>query len=510
MTGASNAYRFEARPETRQPFGRAPGQIVLVGAAFALFVLSVPSGLLPLGLLFVVVLPVVGYYPLFTEDKLYRRIGRRLAFWWRQSAGTTRWRAGIPLLAGSGDIAGDAVRLPRCLAGLDIVAVDRPAWAGTDRTVAPIGIVRDRRGRELTGVLAVRGIEFELLAPAEQERRVHEWGLALAGFAGSGSPVVRLGWHEWCSPMPLSDHLEFLASRQVPDSPAAASYRELLGEVAPVAPRHELRLTVTVDPRRSRRRGRRSGGLEAVLDQLQLLMDRCEEAGLSVAAPLSPVEIAEAVRTMADPRVAVGLQTRRRRLGDRVGTVSTLPMVPLRVDEHDDHCATDSAFHRTFWVSGWPMSPVDAGWMQPLLLGGQGRTRTLTMIYEPVAPKVSRMQIGNEHTTVTSEINKKTGGSQFVPGHLTDQLAVIRDREADLNAGFAEFAYLGLVTVTGRTLEELDDAAFAVESAAMDRCGLELRSLDTRQDLAWACTLPLGRAPRRSMGAVLSDRVATR
>jgi hypothetical protein len=69
------------------------------------------------------------------------------------------------------------------------------------------------------------------------------------------------------------------------------------------------------------------------------------------------------------------------------------------------------------------------------------------------------------------------------------------DRVDELGAGYAEMPYVGLVGVTASSEADLEASCELVEQLARET-GLELRSLDGRQDLAWAANLPLGIAPR--------------
>ena len=54
--------------------------------------------------------------------------------------------------------------------------------------------------------------------------------------------------------------------------------------------------------------------------------------------------------------------------------------------------------------------------------------------------------------------------------------------------------YVGLVTVSARSQEDLDEQSEIVEQLARET-GMDLRVLDARQDIAWAASLPLGLAP---------------
>jgi hypothetical protein len=54
--------------------------------------------------------------------------------------------------------------------------------------------------------------------------------------------------------------------------------------------------------------------------------------------------------------------------------------------------------------------------------------------------------------------------------------------------------YAGLVTVSARTLDDLDEHSEIIEQLAREN-GMDLRVLDSRQDIGWAAVLPLGLAP---------------
>ena len=67
-------------------------------------------------------------------------------------------------------------------------------------------------------------------------------------------------------------------------------------------------------------------------------------------------------------------------------------------------------------------------------------------------------------------------------------------------AGFAEMAYAGLVTVTARSVDDLDEHSEIIEQLARET-GMDLRLLDARQDVAWAAALPLGLASATLLAA---------
>ena len=75
-----------------------------------------------------------------------------------------------------------------------------------------------------------------------------------------------------------------------------------------------------------------------------------------------------------------------------------------------------------------------------------------------------------------------------------------RLREDELAAGFVECRYIGLVTLTARTAEDLDVQAADLEQAAANS-GVELQPLKGRQADGWVASLPLGRTVARQFGA---------
>jgi hypothetical protein len=117
---------------------------------------------------------------------------------------------------------------------------------------------------------------------------------------------------------------------------------------------------------------------------------------------------------------------------------------------------------------------------------------------EPVAPRASRRQLRHDTVKVQADIHTRASHDFHVPVELERARADLDRREGELAAGFAEYRYLALVDVCASTLDELDLLTATYTDAAA-ACGLELRALDGRHDAAWACCLPIGRAPDRDL-----------
>ncbi|MDP9402664.1 MAG: hypothetical protein M3P85_04880 [Actinomycetota bacterium] len=500
----SPRYRLSARSAGTAFFGLTVAQLGLMSVGIVVGVKVLTRG--PLSVVHVsaaataLSATAVAAFASWRGRPVYEAVPTAARFSWRALTGANRWFCRLPLLDVTGSPA-SAATLPACLDGLEILALDRPSWAGGQRTLAPLGLVRDRRTGTLTAALNVKGSEFQLVDEADQHACIFAWGRVLAQFARESSPVARISWHEWSCPAPLSEHLAWLAPNVDPDAPAAAHYRSLLEDQAVSVARHELRVTITVDPRRiGRNHGRsaraRRDTAEVALAMVRSLGDRCRDAGLVVGDPLSAAELSDAVRLGGDPAV---VRSRRssRPLDVRAGLVALAGAVPLAMDTAWDHLCIDGAVHRSFWVWRWPTLEVGPRWLEPLLLDTEG-TRTVTMIMEPVSPRTSRRAINHEAVRVHGDIHNRARHDFRVPVELQRAQADLDRREAELNSGFAEYRYLALIDVTARTLEELDELANAYVDVAA-ACGLEIRSLDGRHDAAWACSLPIGRAPDRDL-----------
>jgi hypothetical protein len=282
-------------------------------------------------------------------------------------------------------------------------------------------------------------------------------------------------------------------------------YRRLLADAAVLTWRHELRIWLTVDPRRTGNSA--AAPADAALAATRTLTNRCAAAGLICSAPLSPVEIAQAIRGQADPSSLPGLTAVQRGLAERAGladtgSAGTVPdlahAAPLAVETSWDGVRVDGAWHRTFWVARWPALDLPPGWWEPLLHEQVG-VRTLAVVLEPVPARLSRRRINSESVSVEGQVRLRERHAFRVPVGLAQAQAEVDQREAELQAGFPEYGYLALAGVTAHSRTELDTASQALTDAAA-RCGVvELRPLHGRQDAAWACTLPLGRVPDREL-----------
>jgi hypothetical protein len=143
-------------------------------------------------------------------------------------------------------------------------------------------------------------------------------------------------------------------------------------------------------------------------------------------------------------------------------------------------------------VAEWPRLEVAADWMQPLVLAA-GAVRTLALVAEPVPPRRSHRAIERDATKLASdEEHRRSKGFRVPAAHRRAQ-ADVEDREAQLVAGYGEFAYAGIVSLSAPDPDALERACDDLAQVAAG-CGVWLAPLDYRHDAGVGACLPLGRA----------------
>ena len=416
-----------------------------------------------------------------------------LKFAWWAGRRRHRWFRPVPMLA-PGEHATE--HLPPPMRGLCLLDVD-VSWITAPGRLAGIGVVHDVTAGVLTGVLRVNGDgQFSLSAADTQDGRVALWGDALAGFCRERLTVCRIVWQEWST----STSVQTSASGVDPArtwglGEAAADYVELVTHAAPRSVSHDTLVSISVDlaalpTRRTRPVDALAGGLQLLTEELRLFTARLEGTGLHVEPPLSPAQLTVAVRSRSGPFSESHTAALSTSLAAGLG-VTTAGLAPMVVDENWDHVRVDRAIHRSWWVQGWPRLEVPAAWMDLLLLGGDC-TRTVTVVFEPISPSQAARSIDEASVALESaQAAKSKRGFRIRAGErrLRDE---VERREHELVAGYGDLAYCGLVTVTARSLDELDDAAADFEQSTA-HAGVQLRPLEGRHAMGWVAGLPLGR-----------------
>jgi hypothetical protein len=472
-----------------------PTLLVTLGAGILVSWLTVLRGApLPLALAPLALAAYVGFGRLGGRP-VHEQVPPAVAWWWRKVRHRHRWCRPVPLVV-DGAV---PQALPPSLAGIELFDADT-SWI-TGRT--EVGVVHDRATGIVTAVLRVTGDgQFALADAGTQETRLDLWGLALAAFCREATPVARITCREWTSPTGTGDHLAQVRNRWADEAETAArsSYLTLVEAVAPTCVRHDVLIEVSVDQRRARRATRRGieGSIETLIDEVRLFAARLDQAGLTVAPPLSAAEVVTATRARSDPSALPRLAAMERSLAAAAGHAPS-DFGPMAVKERWASVRVDGSVHRSWWFARWPRREVPAGWFDQVLFGVDA-TRTITVVFEPVAPARSYRDVNKE--SVSRETNADERARRGFRVRAADRKAArdVQLREGELNDGYSELAYVGLLTVTAVDDHTLDGLSGVVEQTAA-QAGIELHPLFGRHAAGWVASLPLGRTVARRTGS---------
>jgi Putative type VII ESX secretion system translocon, EccE len=366
--------------------------------------------------------------------------------------------------------------------GMEIVAVPAPEGTGGE----DIGVVVDRPSRTVTAVMAIRGHSFALLSGPDQDSRIAAWARVLSTLAREGSDIHRVQWVESCVPDDGSAVREYVDRHAVlgPDSSAGRSYRALVAESSPITRRHRVLLGLSVHTARSARAIRAAGGGAAgagtvLARELVSLHRALDGADVGVEGVLGPAALS---RVLADAH---------RRTSDR-GPAAARPCWPwpMAVEPAWEAVHVDATWHATYWIAEWPRVDVDPDFLGPLLF--TPLRRSLSLIMEPVPPSRAARQVAQARTADLADHELRRRGGFLTTARHHRERESVEARDGELADGHAQMRFTGYVTVTADSRDDLTDACGALEQAA-GQGRLELRLLYGEQDLAFACTLPVGR-----------------
>jgi hypothetical protein len=418
-----------------------------------------------------------------------------LRLWWARRTGKAKWVRSSLLGAG----VGYELDVPAPMAGLEILEVPAP-WL--TRTVG-IAVIRDSPAGTFTAVVRAQGRGFPLSSPGEQDGLLASWGGALAPFARERAAVTRICWQEWAHPIGADGHRQFLVELGVLDRTDAETvdYLGLVEAQGRSTVTHDVLLTITIDQRRVRSRRATTAvdaSIEALIDEVQLFTDRLATAGLTVDEPLTPAEVSTAVRLRSDPSRARQTTAISRSLAAATGR-DAIEWGPMATEATWGHAAVDGSLHRCFRVATWPMLPVGADWLGPLI-GAAGATRTVTVVMEPVPTSKAARLADREVMGREADADMKERRGFRVSARDRKRMADVVTREQELTQGHPEFRFVGLVDVSAPDLDSLEDACAAIEQSAAQSL-VDLRPLEARHDRGWVANLPLGRnlAPGRAL-----------
>lgn len=348
------------------------------------------------------------------------------------------------------------------------------------------GYVVDPRSATVTAVMDVSGRGFVLEDPGTQDRRVGGWGRILASLCQQPE-IVRVQVLQRSSPGGTARVHRWWADHAVADAPwATRVVAELIADAEQTADRQECLLAVAV---RAPRGGRRANAatLSVVDQQLAAITDGLVAADLDPHGWLTPARLRHVVRTSYDPTGAAVAD-----VGDASDRPISSMVGPMGVAESWDSVRTDSAHHAVYWVQEWPRSDVHPGFLQPLLLT-PGARRSFTLIAEPLPPAKAFREIRRAKVEHTADAAQRARIGRLEDEATRAEAADILRREQDLVAGHGDLRFVGLITVSAGSRDELDAACRATEAAA-GQAMCELRRLVGQQGQAHAAAaLPLAR-----------------
>jgi len=368
--------------------------------------------------------------------------------------------------------------------GLSLVGVP----FGPEPSSGEVGVVVDGPARTATAVLAVRGHSFALLGPADQDSRIAAWARVLASMAREESAVHRIQWIESCLPDDGSSVRRHWSRHATlgADSTAGRSYQTLIDEASPVTRRHQVMVGLSIHTAHSSRSIRASGGgisgVGAVLTREVASLHRAlDAADISVEGVLGPSALARAIGESYAPTA----DTVERNSGSDDGLGTDWPW-PMAIEPQWDAVHTDATWHATYWIAEWPRFDVTPDFLGPLLFSPLRRSLAMTM--EPVSPSRAARQVAQARTADLADGELRRRGGFLVTARHTRE----KESDVELADGHAQFRFSGYITITTDTRTELTDACAALEQAA-GQARIELRLLYGEQDVAFTCSLPLGR-----------------
>ena len=138
---------------------------------------------------------------------------------------------------------------------------------------------------------------------------------------------------------------------------------------------------------------------------------------------------------------------------------------PLTSTEELTAVRVDRSVHRTWWFARWPRREVPAGWLDKLIFE-MDCTRTVTAVFEPIPPSRSDRAVDRELVKREANIESRHRREFRVTGKDRKALDEAEAREAELNSGFAELFYVGLVTLTAPDDDTLESQAAQLEQIA--------------------------------------------
>ncbi|GAA3952102.1 SCO6880 family protein [Actinoplanes auranticolor] len=440
---------------------------------------------------------------------LLRFKGRRVTEWAPVVAGALlQRRAGQHEYRG-GPYAPDSSERWMDLPGPAAAYVWLPATA-TDGTTQ-IGLLHHRKEKTVTAALVCYGTNLILADRDVQTQRLTDWAQLLNILGSEYADAGLIRWSVTSRAVPDTGNAaqRFLVSRAVDISSAAyRSLAQLTAAAAPAAQRHEIYLAVVFDIARLSKEIAQAGGTDAaiaavVLDRLAGIEAAVGEAGVTTGGWLSPRAYAAVIRTQFDPDDQEVVDLRGSTAPISAGTAAGVePRLAGPVAARTVGWNTyqhDSAYSRTLWVAQMPRQQVAATWLSPLYMRTTTR-RAVTLVAQPVPAALAALATRRDKVSRAGDEVTKRRLRLVRTAREDDEARAVEQIDREQAAGHVRYRYALLITITARTLPELDRDVRAVKRI-LSRAGCEAISLAGEQDQAFAAgALPLARGLKPARG----------
>lgn len=370
-----------------------------------------------------------------------------------------------------------------------------PGEAGSLRWVTlPSGAVgvHDPHAGTLTGALACRSRNFQLLAAGQQMARVSGWNAVIASLPGR-APGAWMQVIETTEPDTSRGVETWWRDHGAPDddhSWPATQYRDLLATRARGGVGHRQLVAFTIHlgqgPRLAISKRAARKGLAGAVERLDALLAAqatdLVRAGVREAVPLTPGGLAAEIESAYKPG----------RLG-RSDLVPGLDVAgPMAITEHRTHVDLDGGAAAVLWIKDWPRSEVGPSFLHSLIFES-GVHKSLCLFIHPKDTATAVTELTRERNEITTEKRQAAKADRARSPFEEIEEEEVLARSAALTRGYMDAKYTGFITVTAPDVDALDKAVTAIESAAA-AAQLQTEPM-TRQHLAslTAARLPLGR-----------------
>jgi len=395
------------------------------------------------------------------------------------------YHAAAPLL-GHTDKKTQMVSAPPFVKGVKLLKV-------THAEGREIAVIKDSTNNTYSAVLSIRGNSFVLSGREDQEAQLANWGSVLSRFSREGSVISRVQWIERAIPensQLMHDYYDESATMSE-DNSVASSYMELIDTAVPVTTAHEVYLILQISQAKAAKQIKQAGGgddgsCEVLLRELINAASEVSNAGFTVLGALNRDQVARLIRTTFEPSVNEELSHR-----SAVEGLKHNEIWPMTTETDWSYYRTDSAFHRTFWISDFPRTEVGADFMAPLMLQSL-ITRTISIVMEPISPTKALREVEIAKTSFIADEDLRNRGGYTTSTTREREFHKLQERENELADGHGAYRFSAYLTCSANSEEELEFNSQSIEQAS-HQSHLVLRLLYGEQDTAFATILPLGR-----------------